>query len=201
MAQRRRSRDRHGKRHWRSHRHRLALGLGGDGGHLGLGGRFAMSCERQGQGGGAKGFSRSDQKGGGTKQHENGCSVARVRTNDSPTLDPLGASIQIWGCLARIIWAFWRKGQTVDLILPNNPHFPTKTWPFLSKWLPLHLQCAPEGYLCSASGLPVKDVEHAEIPPGRGLFSTIRFVAVAPSLALTHEPKRTQIWFRCYELF
>ena len=35
---------------------------------------------------------------------------------------------------------------------------------------------APEGHSCVASGLPVKDVEHVEIPPGMRFFSRISMV-------------------------
>ena len=50
-------------------------------------------------------------KGGGTKQHETGCSVARVRRNDSPALDPLGAIIQIWGWLSRVIRIWFLRAR------------------------------------------------------------------------------------------
>jgi CubicO group peptidase (beta-lactamase class C family) len=48
-------------------------------------------------------------------------------TQDPGQLLPLGAYLQ--KCLP-LRWQ--EPGETV-LILPNNPHFPTKTWPFLPK--------------------------------------------------------------------
>jgi hypothetical protein len=79
------------------------------------------------------------------------------------------------------------KGSVNEIDSAEKPHFPTQNSTLPSQIDSWPASGAPESHFRAALGIPVSNVEHAEIRPGRGFFNGIEIV-ICPSRCWSAKP-------------